>query len=131
MYLALNPDAICNIHTYRINRTKINTPQRQEEQPRGVNKWSLKDFRTTNLTNKDPMSNIRIVTLNVRSVKNKDQMIVQELAENNIDMALITETWTKDTQEDQAWLNQSELFQGQYEIPMHNRPGEKGVAVLH
>ena len=79
------------------------------------------------------MPNIRIATLNARSVKNKDQMIVQEPANNDIDAALITESWTKDTQEDLAWLKQSEYHQGQYEISMHNRPGEKrggGIALI-
>ena len=43
------------------------------------------------------MPNIRITTLNARSVKNKDQMIVQAHTNNDINVALITETWTKDT----------------------------------
>ena len=47
-------------------------------------------------------------------------MIVQELTNNDINVTLITETWTKDTQEDLAWLNQSELLQGHYEISTHN-----------
>ena len=58
-------------------------------------------------------------------------MTVQELTNNDIYVSLITETWTKDTQEDLAWLNQSELCQGHYGISTHNRPGEKGVVTLH
>ena len=72
------------------------------------------------------MPNIRIVTVNARSVKNKDQITVQEHTNNDIDAALITETWAKDTQEDLAWLNQSELCQGPFEISTHNRLGKKG-----
>ena len=67
-------------------------------------------------SDKDLMPNIRIVKLNARSVKNKDQIIVQELTNNDINA---------------AWLNQSELCQGHYEISTHNRPGEKGVVVLY
>ena len=78
------------------------------------------------------MLNIRIATRNARSVKNKDQIIVQELTNNDINVALITETCTKDTQEDLAWLNQSEPCQGPYEISTHKyTPGEKGMVVLH
>ena len=29
--------------------------------------------------------------------------------DNNVDIAVITETWLKDTEEDQAWLAQSEF----------------------
>ena len=34
--------------------------------------------------------------------KNKDQLLFQEHADNNIDTGLITETWLKNTQEDEA-----------------------------
>ena len=77
------------------------------------------------------MPNFRIATLNARSVKYKDQIILQELNNNDINVALITDTWTKDTQGELAWLNQLELCQGPYEISTHNRPGEKGLVVLH
>ena len=130
-YLVLNPGAISNICRYKINRTKINTSQRHEKQQRGVNKLNLKYIRAINFSDKDLKPNIRIATLHARSVRNKDQMIVQELTDNDVDVTLITETWTKDTQEDLAWLNQSELCQGHYEISTHSRPGGKGVVVLH
>ena len=120
-YLALNPGAISNIHKYKINRTKINISQRHEKSPRGVNKSNLKYIRTINFSDKDLTPNIRIATLNARSVKNKDQMIVQELTNNDIDAACVTETWTKDTQEDLAWLNQFNTTD----------QGKKGVVVLH
>ena len=60
-------------------------------------------------------------------------MIVQELTNNDINVTLITETWTKDTQEDLDWLNQSELCQGHYEISTHNRARETrngGIALI-
>ena len=130
-YLVLNPGAISSICRYKINRTKINTSQRQVKQPRGVNKLNLKYIRTVNFSDKDLKPNIRIATVNARSVRNKEQIIVQELTNNDINVALITETWTKDTREDLAWLNQSELHQGHYEISTHDRPGKQGVVVLH
>ena len=56
----------------------------------------------------------RIATQNVRSIKNKDHLIVNELNDNNVDIAVITETWPNNTKEDQAWLAQSEFKQGNY-----------------
>ena len=132
-YWVLNPGTILNIHRYKINRTKINTSQRLVKQPRGVNKSNLKYIRTVNFGDKDLKPNTRIATVNARSVRNKDQIMVQELMNNNIDVALITKTWTKDTQEDLAWLNLSELHQGHYEITSHNRPEEitgDGIALI-
>ena len=67
-------------------------------------------IRTTDFGDKDYMPNLRIATINARSVKYKDQIIVQELTNNDINAALITETWTKDTQQDLTWANQ--LHQG-------------------
>ena len=119
-YLVLNPGAIGNIHKLKTNRTRGKTTKRQTKQPRGVNTLNLIHIRTVDFGDKDPMPNIRIATLNARSVRNKDQIIVQQLTNNDIDVALITKTWTKDTQEDRAWLNKSELCQGHYEISTHN-----------
>ena len=82
------------------------------------------------MTKNEPRLNIRIATANARSARNKDQIIVQELTNNDIDVAFITETWTKDTQEDLGWLIQSELCQGHYKISTHNRPGETRGGVI-
>ena len=92
---------------------------------------NLKYIRTTDFGDKDHILNIRMVTINARSIKHKDKIIHQDLTNNDINAALIKETWTKDTQENLTWLNQSELCQGPYEISTHNILGEKGVVVLH
>ena len=65
---------------------------KQEIKPRAVNKSNLMDITITDLGDKDDMPNTRITTLNVGSVKNKDQIILQELNNNNINDPLITET---------------------------------------
>ena len=76
----------------------------------------------------------RFATLNVKSIKNKDHLIVNELNDNNVDIVLITETWLKDTEEDQAWLAQSEFKQGNFNTPVKNRPGNKkggGIVIIY
>ena len=77
---------------------------------------------------------IRLGTLNSRSVKNKDPLIIGELEDKNVDIVLITKTWIKNTDEDSAWLNQSDLTQGNFSVTMHNRPGNKkggGIALMY
>ena len=69
------------------------------------------------------VNNIRCATLNARLVKNKDLIISQELNDHKVDIAFITETWLKDTTEDEVWTNQSELKQGNYKVKVHNRLG--------
>ena len=49
-------------------------------------------------------------------------------------MAVLTETWLKDTPEDKAWLHQSELMQNNFTVRTHSRPGQKkggGIALIH
>ena len=67
---------------------------------------------TTDNHNQEAASNnMRIVTFNARSVKNKYHLVVQQILETDADIAVITQTWLKDTGIDKAWLNQSEFRQ--------------------
>ena len=52
-------------------------------------------------------SGIKIVTLNAKSVKNKDHYIMDCIRNFGWDMAVITETWL--TENDQIWIDASEL----------------------
>ena len=58
------------------------------------------------------------------NLNNKDQLLFQELADTSTDIGLITETWLTNTQEDNAWVNQSALQQNSYRTLLHNRPGD-------
>ena len=70
--------------------------------------------------------------VNAQSIRNKDILLTQEIAANNIDITLITETWLNDTPQDTAWLHQSDLLQAGYAISTHNRPTRGGgVALLY
>ena len=57
---------------------------------------------TDNHNQEAASNNMRIATLNARSVKNKDHLSVQQLPETDKDIAVITETWLKDTDVDKA-----------------------------
>ena len=70
----------------------------------------------------------------MHSIKNKDLLLSEQLNNLNIDSSVVTETWLKDTLEDKAWLNQSELMQNSFTVRTHNRPGQKkggGIALIH
>ena len=71
---------------------------------------------TNNHNQEAATNNMMIATLNAWSVKNKDHRIVQQLLKTDTDIAVITETWLKDTDTDDAWLNQSKLKQSNYDI---------------
>ena len=88
-----------------------------------MNNLNLDNLVYIKINNKiglETRTTIRLAMLNARSVKNKDQVIVEEFIKNQIDIGLHTETWLKDTPEDQAWFNQSDLKQSTFEIQQHN-----------
>ena len=95
---------------------------------------NLQYVKTTDNYNQEVDNSMRIATLNAMSDKNKDHLIAQQLHETEVDLAVITETWLKDTDTDKAWLNQSEHRQSNYDILLQNKPGPKkggGIALMY
>ena len=110
----LDLGAIAQITKLKIKRRQISTLPRLNLTARGVNQSNLKQIRITESNGLEVVNNIRLATLNARLVKNNDLIISQELNNHKIDIAVITETWLKDTPEDEVWTNKSELIQGNY-----------------
>ena len=131
----LQPGAIDTIRKLRINKRRIGTSHRSIPTNCGSNISNLLFVNTTDNHNQEAASNdMRIATLNARSVRNKDHLIVQQLHETDENIAVITETWLKHTDIDEAWLNQSELRQSNYNILLQNRQGTKkggGIALMY
>ena len=117
--------AIHTIRRLRINKRRIRTSHRAMPTDCMSNVSNQQYVKTTDNHNKEEGNNMRIAKPNARSVKNKDHLIVQQLHETDVDLAVITETWLKDTDTDKAWLNQSELRQSNYDILLQNRLGPK------
>ena len=90
--------------------------------------------KTADNNNEEVANNMKIATLNARSVKNKDHLIAHQLYETDMDIAVITKTWFKDTDTEKAWLNQSELKQSNYDILLQSRPDPKkggGIVLMY
>ena len=68
-------------------------------------------------------SGIKIVTLNARLVKNKDHYIMDCKRNFVWDLAVCTEMWL--TENDQIWIDASELSKYGYKIFTINRVGKK------
>ena len=94
---------------------------------------NTKNLIQINPTGKNDSNNIRIVTINVGSVKNKKQQIVETTELENIDFIMLTETWLKNTDEEKAWINTSDLNNNNLRIDTVSitmRQGG-GIALLH
>ena len=76
-------------------------------------------------------SNVRVGTVNTRSVKNKSDLIIETSKLENLDFLVISETWLKE--EDAHWVATSSLATDKYRIQTINRQGKQGggVALLH
>ena len=131
----LQPGAIDTIRKLRINKRRIGTSHRSIPINCGSNiSNSLFVNMTDNHNQEAASNNMRIAKLNTRSVKNKHHLTVQQLLEKDTDIAVITETCLKDTDINEAWLNQSELKQPNYDILLQNRPGSKkggGITLMY
>ena len=62
-----------------------------------------------------------ICLANIQSVKNKQLILHQYLVENNIDLCVLTETWLRDTEADQVWLQCSSLNNNGFKCFTSNR----------
>ena len=71
-------------------------------------------------------NNLRIATINTRSIKNKVELVIENSELESIDMLAITETWLTDSQEDQAWVQTSGLQDQEHAFHTHNRKGRRG-----
>ena len=129
----LIPGAINTIRRPRINKRRIRTSYRPLPTDCMSNMINLLYVKTTDNNIEEVGNNMRIATLNARSVKNKDHLIAQQLHATDVDIPVITETWLEDTDTEKAWLNQSELKQSNYTILLQKSPGPKkggGIALM-
>ena len=92
LYLRLNLGTIKNIRECRINKGKVQTSTRHGRRYRNMNAQDLITVRTIDFGGTATTPYLTTATLNARSVKNKDQLLFQELADNSIDIGLIIET---------------------------------------
>ena len=114
-----------NVKTLKeIRRCKINRRRKRagnkirlRQHQLGVNKCNLKTCMLKSLDGTEmsiKKSGIKMVTLNARSVKNKDHYIMDCIRNFGWDMAVITETWLTDN--DEIWIDASELTKYGYKI---------------
>ena len=124
--------AIATIRMLRINQKPIRTRHNRLQQLRqkGINRGNLLNIQISEVTIPKPNMQCKIAMVNAQSIRNKDILLTEEIATNNIDITLITETWLSDTPQDTAWLHQSDLLQAGYAISTHNRPTRGGGLAL-
>ena len=86
----------------RGQRGEIQRRLREQEKARTVNRSNLTVIVPEDHTK--PTNKLRITLSNIRSIKNKEELVMDYLASSNSDLAIITETWLTDNEEDNAWV---------------------------
>ena len=73
-----------------------------------------------------------MATVNVRSLKNCEQQVLNEIKKGNIDVLVITETWLLDIQDDAHWVQASDLNKEPLTSQTFSRVGmrEGGLALV-
>ena len=97
-------------------------------QPITQSKINTKNLVNIHITSKDHTitNNLRIATINTRSIKNKVELVLENSELESIDILAITETWLTDSQEDQAWVQTSRLLDQENSFHTCNRIGRRG-----
>ena len=84
-------------------------------------------------TLKTPAEKVAICLLNSQSIKNKDLHIRETIQEHNADLAILTETWLSNSDNDKVWVEACELNNNGLRMDTHNRKDRQGggVAIVH
>ena len=54
-------------------------------------------------------SNMKVTLANIQSIKNKDLILYDYLQSNDSDICILTETWLQNCDNDEIWLEMTDL----------------------
>ena len=76
---------------------------------------------------------VSLLLLNCQSVKNKDLQIRETIDEYKADIAILTETWLNDSDNDNVWIEATELNNNGLKMDTVNRKNRKGggLAIIY
>ena len=134
----LDSEIVLTIRKLQINKIRkksqrggIQRRLREQEKARTVNHSNLTVIVPEDHTK--PTNKLRITLSNIRSIKNKEELVMDHLASSNSDLAIIIETWLTDSEEDNAWVACSPFNQNGWNIHTVNRTTGRGggMALIH
>ena len=88
-------------------------------------------IKLQSLRSSSSTKSVKIATGNVQSLKNKEQPLLNQLIEQDIDIMIVTETWL--TKDDTVWLDSCDFNKDTYRIQSaHHQKGRGGgLALIH
>ena len=143
-YNILPVEVVKNVRSWKLQRKRKRGKRGGYQQRRQKIIEEYQRSRTSNNNNlititptkdrhiKNNSQDIVIGLVNVRSIKNKDIWLKQELIEQGIDICVLTETWLSDS--DKQWIDKTELNKDGYTLSnSFRRDGRRGggIALVH
>ena len=145
-------DNVCHDQYYRkllgqtvktIRNLGINNKKKKKRGPKvGSISKNIDQHRLANLSNlirintdellRDQANQrtIKLSTINVQSVKNKDMILHQYICKNKIDLCILTETWLADSDIDKVWISCTSLNNGNLRMDTSHRSGQQGGGLV-
>ena len=118
-------ETIRKVKSLRINKKRIRLSKYLRNERRKINLNNLsqlgKDPELPDLSSKQ----IKIGTVNTRSLKGKSQLVMEMLVKENIDLLFVTESWLKNKEEDKIWLRSQEFSKDPWQSENIPRRGQK------
>ena len=79
----------------------------------------------------DNANKLKLSTVNIQSIKSKDDDLLGYLLESKTDLCVVTETWLRDNnEEDGAWVSCTHLNKAPFKISISNRKNRSIIPVL-
>ena len=131
-YKILPFGAIARIRELKINNrlSRKKALPRIRHTPTGINHNNLIPVVVTKDSGTIHDTQLRIGTINIRSIKRNDQLLLREIIYSDLDISIATESWLKDTEADQIWAQGCDFNRSPFQCHHANRHGRTGGGLM-
>ena len=131
-YKILPFGAITRIRDLKINNrlSRKNAQPRIRHTPAGINYRNLIQVELNKNNGIIHDTQLRIGTINIRSIKKNDQVLLREIIHSNLDIIIITESWLKDTEVDWNWVQGCDFNRSPFQCHHADRRGKTGGGLM-
>ena len=131
-YKILPFGAITRIRDLKINNrlSRKNAQPRIRHTPAGINYRNLIQVELNKNNGIIHDTQLRIGTINIRSIKKNDQVLLREIIHSNLDIIIVTEFWLKDTEVDRNWVQGCDFNRSPFQCHHADRRGKTGGGLM-
>ena len=131
-YKILPFGAITRIRDLKINNrlSHKNARPRIRHTPAGINYRNLIQVELNKNNGIIHDTQLRMGTINIRSIKKNDQVLLREIIHSNLDIIIVTESWLRDTEVDQNWVQGCNFNRSPFQCHHADRRGRTGGGLM-